>query len=113
MAQAKSAITLTDAATARIRELLAARGKPCHGVRLGTKTKGCSGLAYAVDYVDVINPADEVIEDKGVKVFIDPQSLLYLIGSQMDFVQDTFSSGFTFNNPNAKGSCGCGESFHV
>lgn len=113
MAQAKSAITLTDAAAARIRELLAARGKPCHGVRLGTKTKGCSGLAYAVDYVDDINPADEVIEDKGVKVFIDPQSLLYLIGSEMDFVQDTFSSGFTFNNPNAKGSCGCGESFHV
>lgn len=110
---ARNLITITDAAADRVRHLLARRGKPSAGLRLGTTTKGCSGLSYAVDYVDEPNPADDVVEDKGVKIFIDPQAVIYLIGSQMDYVEDKFTSGFTFTNPNEKGRCGCGESFHV
>ena len=106
-------ITITDAAAERIRALLANRGRPSSGIRLGTRTKGCSGLSYAVDYVDEPDPADDVVEDKGVRLYIDPQSLMYLIGSQMDYVEDQFTAGFTFTNPNEKGRCGCGESFHV
>jgi iron-sulfur cluster assembly accessory protein len=113
MKMAANLITITDAAADRIRHLLAVRGRPAAGLRLGTATKGCSGLAYDVDYVDEPDPADDVVEDKGVKIFIAPQSLMYLIGSEMDYVEDKFSSGFTFINPNEKGRCGCGESFHV
>ncbi len=109
----RNVITLTDTAAARIKEILAARETPALGVRLGTKSKGCSGLAYSVDYVDEPQPFDEIVEDKGVKVFVDSQSLLYLIGSVMDYQDDTFASGFTFTNPNEKGRCGCGESFMV
>lgn len=109
----RNVITITDAAAERIRDILAARGKPSAGVRLGTKTRGCSGLAYTVDYVDEVTPGDDVVEDKGVKLFIDPQSVMYIIGSEMDYVEDTFTTGFTFRNPNEKGRCGCGESFHV
>ena len=110
---ARQLITITDAAAGRIRYLLEKRGKPAAGLRLGTATKGCSGLSYEVDYVDAPDPADDVVEDKGVKLYIAPQSLMYLIGSEMDYVEDKFTSGFTFTNPNEKGRCGCGESFHV
>ncbi len=106
-------ITITDAAAARIQDIMANRGKACHGVRLGTSTKGCNGLAYTVDYVDEIDPSDERIEDKGVTLFVDAMSLIYLIGSEMDYKDEKFQSGFTFTNPNEKGRCGCGESFHV
>jgi iron-sulfur cluster assembly protein len=109
----KNILTITDAAAARIRELLERRGKPSLGVRLGTKTRGCSGLSYSVDYVDEPQPGDEVVEDKGVRVYVDGSSVLYLLGSEMDYVEDKFSSGFTFTNPNEKGRCGCGQSFHV
>ncbi|MFZ5610584.1 MAG: HesB/IscA family protein [Pseudomonadota bacterium] len=106
-------LTITDAAAAQIKALLAKRGKPCAGVRLGTKTAGCSGLKYQVDYVDEPNPADEMVEDKGVRLYVEPMSLMYLIGATMDWREDTFSAGFTFTNPNEKGRCGCGESFTV
>ncbi len=106
-------ITVTDRAAERVRYLLEQRGKPSAGIRLGTTTKGCSGLSYAVEYVDEANPADDVVEDNGVKLFVDPQSVMYLIGSEMDYEEDQFTSGFTFKNPNEKGRCGCGESFHV
>lgn len=106
-------LSITDAAADRIKSLLAARGKPSAGIRLGTKTAGCSGLKYDVDYVDDPNPADELVEEKGVKLYVDPMSLMYLIGSTMDYQEDTFTSGFTFVNPNEKGRCGCGESFKV
>ena len=106
-------ITITDAAANHIRHLLEARGKPSAGIRLGTATAGCSGLAYKVEYVDEPDPADAVVEDKGIRLYIDGQSLMYIIGSEMDYVEDTFSNGFTFTNPNETGRCGCGESFSV
>lgn len=106
-------ITITDAAADRIRALLAERGKPSAGIRLGTRVQGCSGLAYSVDYVDEARPGDEVVEDKGVRLYVDRQSLAYISGSEMDYVEDKFTTGFTFTNPNETGRCGCGESFTV
>ncbi len=106
-------ITITDAAADRIKEILACRDKESFGVRLGTSTKGCNGLSYTVDYVDEINPTDERIEDKGVTLFVDSMSVIYLIGCVMDYREEKFQTGFTFTNPNEKGRCGCGESFHV
>lgn len=106
-------ITITEAAATRVQEILAARETPCHGVRLGTSTKGCNGLSYTVEYVDEVNPTDEKIEDRGITLFIDALSVIYLIGSEMDYKDEKFQSGFTFTNPNEKGRCGCGESFHV
>ncbi|MGD8327588.1 MAG: iron-sulfur cluster assembly accessory protein [Sphingomonadales bacterium] len=108
-----AALQITDAAAERIKYLLEKRGKPSAGIRLGTKTAGCSGLKYDVDYVDEPNPMDEVVETKGVKLYIDAMSLMYLLGSTMDYEEDTFSTGFSFTNPNEKGRCGCGESFTV
>lgn len=108
-----AALQITDAAAERIKYLLEKRGKPSAGIRLGTKTAGCSGLKYDVDYVDEPNPMDELVEEKGVKLYIDSMSLMYLLGSTMDYAEDTFSTGFTFTNPNEKGRCGCGESFTV
>lgn len=106
-------ITITDAAADRIKQIIANRDKACHGVRLGTSTRGCNGLSYTVDYVDEVNPSDERIEDKGITLYVDAMSLIYLIGSEMDYKDEKFQSGFIFTNPNAKGSCGCGESFNV
>ncbi|MCF6215193.1 MAG: iron-sulfur cluster assembly accessory protein [Emcibacter sp.] len=108
-----NAITITDAAVARIRAIISNRDKPSLGVRLGTSTKGCNGLSYTVDYVDEVNPADEKIEYKEITLYVDAMSLIYLIGSVMDYKDEKFQSGFTFTNPNEKGRCGCGESFHV
>ena len=104
---------LTDAAAVRVRELLDQRGSESAGVRIGVRSAGCSGLAYSLEYVDEIEPFDEVVTDKGVTVMIDPKAVMFLIGSEMDFVEEKLKSGFTFNNPNEKGTCGCGESFHV
>lgn len=109
----KSAITITPAATARIQALLAARGKPSAGIKIGVRTKGCSGLSYTVEYADQIEKFDEVVDADGFKVLIDPKAVLFLIGTEMDFVEEKLKSGFTFRNPNEKGRCGCGESFHV
>ncbi len=106
-------VTLTDAAAEQIKNLLASRGKESLGVRVGVRSGGCSGLAYTIEYADDVRKFEEVIDEKGVKVLIDPKAILYLIGTTMDFKQDKFKSGFVFVNPNEKGRCGCGESFHV
>ena len=108
-----AAITLTPAAEARIAELMARAPDGAIGVRLSTPRRGCSGLAYSVDYVNEANPLDERIDTPGGAFFVDGGSILYLIGSTMDWVEDDFAAGFTFDNPNAKGACGCGESFTV
>jgi iron-sulfur cluster assembly protein len=106
-------LILTDAAARRVKELVASRGKPAAGVRIGIRSKGCSGLSYTLEYAEARGAHDEVVEDKGVTVFIDPKATLFIIGTQMDYVEDKLQSGFVFTNPNEKGRCGCGESFHV
>ena len=108
-----AALTLTPAAEARIAALMADAPEGMIGVRLSTPRRGCSGLAYSVDYVTEANSFDERIETPGGLFYIDGASVLYLIGSTMDWQEDDFTAGFVFQNPNAKGSCGCGESFTV
>ena len=108
-----AAVILTPAAEARIAELMAKAPEGAVGVKLSTPRRGCSGLAYSVDYVTAANAMDERIETPGGLFFIDGASVLYLIGSTMDWQEDDFTAGFVFQNPNAKGSCGCGESFTV
>ena len=111
--QRPAAIILTPAAEARVAELMARAPAGSIGVKLSTPKRGCSGLAYSVDYVTEANRFDERIETPGGTFFVDGGSILYLIGSTMDWQEDDFAAGFTFENPNAKGSCGCGESFTV
>lgn len=106
-------MTLTDAAAERVRALLDGRGKPSAGIRIGVRTKGCSGLSYTLEFADEKGPLDEVVEAKGVTVLIDPKAAMFIIGTEMDFVEEKLQSGFVFRNPNEKGRCGCGESFHV
>lgn len=106
------AISLTDAAADRVRTFLENRGKGL-GLRLGVKTTGCSGLAYVLEFVDELQEGDEVFEHNGVKVIIDAKSLVYLDGTQLDFVKNGLNEGFEFKNPNQKDECGCGESFTV
>ncbi|WP_404334863.1 HesB/IscA family protein [Sphingomonas sp. MMS12-HWE2-04] len=108
-----AALHLTAAAEKRIADLMAKAPEGTVGVKLSTPRRGCSGLAYSVDYVSQAQPFDERIETPGGSFFVDGASVLYLIGSTMDWVEDDFTAGFTFQNPNAKGSCGCGESFTV
>ena len=108
-----AAVILTPAAEARVAELMAQAPEGAIGVKLSTPRRGCSGLAYSVDYVTAAVPFDEKIETPGGAFFIDAASVLYLIGSTMDWQEDDFAAGFVFNNPNATGSCGCGESFTV
>ena len=108
-----AAVLLTPSAEARIAKLMAEAPEGTIGVKLSTPRRGCSGLAYSVDYVSAASPLDERIETPGGLFFIDGASVLYLIGSTMDWQEDDFSAGFVFANPNAKGSCGCGESFTV
>ncbi len=105
-------ITLTEAAAERVKAYLANRGRGI-GLRLGLKTSGCSGLAYVLEFVDELSPGDEVIEAHGVNLIVDAKSLVYLDGLQVDFVKEGLNEGFKFDNPNAKGECGCGESFTV
>jgi iron-sulfur cluster assembly protein len=106
-------MSITEAAAERVRDLIAKRGKPTLGVRIGVRTKGCSGLSYTLEYADEKAPADEVVEAHGVKLLVDPKASLFLIGTQMDYEVEKLKSGFVFRNPNEKGRCGCGESFHV
>ncbi|GAA4216677.1 iron-sulfur cluster assembly accessory protein [Sphingomonas endophytica] len=106
-------LLLTPTAEARIAELMAKAPVDAIGVKLSTPRRGCSGLAYSVDYVTEALPMDERIETPGGTLFVDGGSILYLIGSTMNWVEDDFTAGFVFNNPNAKGACGCGESFTV
>ncbi len=110
---AAAVLTLTDAAAARVKEILAQRGGDAAGIRVGVRDAGCSGLTYTIDYAEEKGPHDEVIEDKGVTVLIDPKALMFLFGVEMDYVEEKLGSRFVFNNPNEKGRCGCGESFHV
>ena len=111
--QRPAALILTDAAEARITELMAKAPEGAIGVKLSTPRRGCSGLAYSVDYVTEAKPFDERIDTPGGTLFVDGGSILYLIGSTMNWVEDDFAAGFVFQNPNAKGECGCGESFTV
>jgi iron-sulfur cluster assembly protein len=111
-------ITITESAATRIRSLLEQRGKPSAGIKVGVRSGGCSGLSYTIEYADNVEKFDEVVSypDKTkeeFKVIIDPKAVMYLIGTQMDFVEEKMKSGFTFQNPNEKGRCGCGESFSV
>ncbi|OSZ70276.1 iron-sulfur cluster assembly accessory protein [Sphingomonas sp. IBVSS2] len=111
--QRPAALILTPAAERRIADLMAKAPAGAVGVKLSTPRRGCSGLAYSVDYVTEAKPFDEKIETPGGTFFVDGGSVLYLIGSTMDWQEDDFTAGFVFQNPNAKGSCGCGESFTV
>jgi len=113
MAERMSALTLTDAAAGRVKELLEGRGKPSVGIRIGVKTKGCSGLTYTLEFADEKGPLDEVVQFGGVTVLIDPKASMFILGTEMDFVEEKLQNGFVFRNPNEKGRCGCGESFHV
>ena len=109
----KQAITLTDNAASRIKDIMSKDGNKSLGVRVGVKSGGCAGMSYIMEYAKEINPNDEVIEDKGVKVFIDPGAIMYLLGTEMDYKKEQFSSSFIFKNPNETERCGCGESFKV
>ena len=106
------AVTLTDRAAEHVQRYMQKRGKGV-GLRLGVKTTGCSGLAYKLEFADEIRPEDQEFESHGVRVFIDPKSLAYLEGTELDYVREGLNEGFKFNNPNEKDRCGCGESFNV
>ena len=107
------AINLTEAAAKRVQDLLSKRGKQSIGIRIGVRSKGCSGLSYTLEYADKREPMDELVEQHGVTVLIDPKATLFILGTEMDYVEEKLQSGFVFRNPNEKGRCGCGESFHV
>ncbi len=106
------AITITEAAAQHVQQFLSNRGKGI-GIRLAVRTSGCSGMAYEMEFADELGEDDQVFEDLGVKVIIDPKSLVYLDGTEIDYTKEGLNEGFKFNNPNAKGECGCGESFQV
>jgi iron-sulfur cluster assembly protein len=106
-------MSITEAAAERVRNAVLNAQKPVVGLRVGVKNGGCAGMAYTVEYAESINPMDEVIEDKGVKVLVDPKAVLFLLGSEMDVKTDKFSSTFVFKNPNETSSCGCGESVAI
>ena len=108
-----SIIRLSDNAALRIKEIMSNAEKNSIGVRIGVKSGGCAGMSYVMEYAKKIDPSDELIEDKGVKVFIDPGAIMYLLGTEMDYKKEQFSSSFVFNNPNETERCGCGESFKV
>ena len=104
-------IKLSDNAAARIKEIMTNAKKNSIGVRVSVKSGGCAGMSYVMEYTNDLNPNDEVIEDKGVKVFVDPAAVMYLLGTEMDYKKEELSSSFVFNNPNETERCGCGESF--
>ena len=109
----KQLITLSDNAAIRIKEIMASASKSTIGVRVGIKSGGCAGMSYLMEYVEKVKVDDEVVEDKGVKVFIDPGAVMYLLGTEMDYKKEEFSSTFVFKNPNETERCGCGESFKI
>ena len=109
----KQIIKLSDNAAERIKEIMSKAEKNSIGVRVGVKSGGCAGMSYVMEYTKDPNPNDELIEDKGVKVYIDSAAVMYLLGTEMDFKKDKFSSQFVFNNPNETERCGCGESFKI
>ena len=109
----KQIITLSDNAAERIKQIMSSDKSNSVGVRIGVKSGGCAGMSYVMEYTKNTNPNDEVIEDKGVKVFIDSAAVMYLLGTEMDYKKEEFSSSFVFNNPNETERCGCGESFKI
>jgi len=109
----KQIITLSDRAASRIKEIIASSKEPTIGVRVGVKTGGCAGMSYFLEYAKEPKASDEVIEDKGVKVLIDPGAVMYLLGTEMDYKKEEISSTFVFKNPNETERCGCGESFKI
>ena len=104
---------LTDAAAERIKYVMANAARPVVGVRVGVKNGGCAGMAYTMDYAETVEPSDEVVEDKGVKVMVDPKAVLFLLGTEMDYKTDKLAAQFVFNNPNQTSACGCGESVQL
>jgi iron-sulfur cluster assembly protein len=106
-------ITLTDNAINQVKKLLDSRGKSSEGIRISVQSKGCSGLSYVIEFVDTMNESDEKVKVEDLNIFVDPKATLFLIGTKMDFIEDELQSGFQFTNPNEKGRCGCGESFHI
>ena len=104
---------LTDAAATRIKDVMARAEKPVAGVRVGVKNGGCAGMEYTMEYADAVKATDEVVEDKGVKILIDPKAVLFLLGTEMDYKTDKLSAQFIFNNPNQTSACGCGESVQL
>ena len=114
MARARPKIvTLTDAAAERVKAIMARAGKPVAGLRVGVKKGGCAGMEYTMEYAAEPGPHDEVIDEKGVRLLIDPSAILFLLGTEMDYRSDKLSSGFVFNNPNQTSACGCGESVEI
>ncbi len=109
----KDIITITDKASEQIKRLIEGRDKSSIGIRVSVKTGGCSGLSYCFEYADELRPFEEKITNNDVTVIIEPKAVMYIIGSEMDFYEDQFKSGFVFNNPNQSSSCGCGKSFSV
>ena len=107
------AMRLTDAAAERIKYVMANALKPVAGVRVGVKNGGCAGMEYTMEYAEAVNPADEVVEDKGVKILIDPKAVLFLLGTEMDYKTEKLSAQFVFKNPNQTSACGCGESVQI
>jgi iron-sulfur cluster assembly protein len=104
---------LSEAAAGRISDIIAKSGRPVAGIRVGVQNGGCAGMSYTMEYAEAVDPRDEIVEDKGVRVFIDPKAVLFLLGTEMDYRVDKFSSGFVFNNPNQTSACGCGESVAI
>jgi iron-sulfur cluster assembly protein len=111
--QIRKALTLTDAAAERIKTLIERSEKPVLGLRVGVSNKGCSGMSYSIEYVTEEKPFEDKVEDKGVRLYIDPMALMFIVGSEMDYREDKLQAGFVFENPNATAHCGCGESFTV
>ena len=106
-------VSLTDAAASRVKDIIARSDKPIAGLRVGVKNGGCAGMSYTMEYAADVKPFDEVVEEKGVRVLIDPKAILFLLGTEMDFQTSKMSSGFVFNNPNQTSACGCGESVAI
>jgi iron-sulfur cluster assembly protein len=109
----KQVITLSDRAAERVKEIIASSKEPIVGVRVGVESGGCAGMSYVMEYAKSTNPNDEIIEDKGVKVLIDPKAIMYLLGTEMDYKKEELASTFVFKNPNETERCGCGESFKI
>ena len=106
-------LSLTDAAAERVKAIMARSGTPIAGLRLGVKKGGCAGMEYTMEYASEVRPSDEVVEEKGVRLLIEPSAILYLLGTEMDFKTDKLTSGFVFNNPNQTSACGCGTSVEL
>jgi len=111
--QRSKAMTLTDAAAERVKEIMASSSEPLAGLRIGVKKGGCAGMEYTMEYAEARRPHEEVVEDNGVKIFIEPKAILFLLGTRMDYRTEKLSAGFVFDNPNQTSACGCGESVSI